>query len=469
MNDIKTTALTLILLTAIIAPRLSHSQNPPSILKDWQAAAKLADSVSPDDWKVAESYLRLELGKASTPGEAAWALALFCVHRNDGDDLDRVLGGIAQRFPSRSASFESALSRLLVWRLIADPHRDKAALQTNFQQLVDEATASQNTEDGVLTCYLLGSTLGMFELDIAESPFAPELVHEWKQELSTLPQTELRNAFLQSFESSLSRANTYAKRLDELRTMGLEQARMMLTASQTERDQLDETLKAERLVVDQLQKSNEARTKELQTERKRIEAELSKISREWKQSTPGHPGAERPPPIEPRRADIFVDPVYIIWEWITDSQGNRVKIQRTIAKTYSEIEAEREDRFRGLMNDYRQVKAQYDRYYSQYRRSLDAWSQSDQARRDKLQRDRADAEKRLKDTQQELGRLKTESDEAGKLITAKANALKKLSVSIELDELLLPRAEANDEATLFSTKHFDLLNYGREKRRLIPK
>lgn len=469
MIDIKSTALTLVLWTTLLSFGQLSSQNPPAILKDWKEAAKLLDSISTDDWKVAESYLRLELGKTTTPGEAAWALALFCVHRNDPADLQRVLAGIDQRYPSRSASFESALSRLRVWQQLAKPQQDKNLLQSSFQQLTDEAKSTSDLEDGVLTCHFIGSTLGMYEVELVESPFTPESVHAWKQELSTLPTAELRNAFLQSFDTSQSRANALANRWAEVEQIGIEQAKATLKTNQEERTRLDEMLKAERLAVEQLQKANDARQKELLSERKRIEAELARLSREWKKTTPGHPGAERPPPLEPRRADIFVDPVYIIWEWITDSNGNRVQVQRTITKTYSEIEAEREDRFRGLMADYQQVKAQYDRYYSQYRRALDAWSQADQARRDKLQRERPAAEKKLDEVLNEVSRLKAESDEASKLIAAKATSLKKMTLALELDQLLLPYIEAGDGAALFSTKNFDLFNYGREERRLIPK
>ncbi len=174
-------------------------------------------------------------------------------------------------------------------------------------------------------------------------------------------------------------------------------------------------LTADREAVTLLEKSNDTKIKELAAERKRTEASIAKLNRDWKIPTPGHPGAEKPPPVVPNRLDIFVDPYMTYVEWVTDKNGNRIPQQRTIQKTFGQIEAERDDRYRAILAEYRAIRADYDQYINRYRREMATWTKNDSERRAKLQAGKAEAEQALVAIRQESERLRNENEEAAKL------------------------------------------------------
>ncbi len=198
---------------------------------------------------------------------------------------------------------------------------------------------------------------------------------------------------------------------------------------------MQDTLAVEREAASQLEKSNEARVKELNAERKRTETEQARINRDSRIATPGHPGPEKAPPQVPNRFDIYVEPFTVIWETVTDSNGNRTQIQRTVPRSNADMELERNDRFRLIMLDYNAARSAYENIS----RSIEAISPSGRPTISngvrKLSADHARTDRRILEIRQETERLRLEIDEATRILSsrnAEAKSCNRKSSSIRL-------------------------------------
>jgi hypothetical protein len=437
---------------------------PAGMLGNWQEAAKFVDSVHREDCRQAEKLLRLELGREGTPAQAAWGLGLFCVKRGDGPAVERVLAGIQQKYPHGDASMQAACGRLRLWSLLATEKPQEFAKELSSMM---ERLPSMTEEDLALTAFLLGSILGMLDHPLAESPLTVEVAHETKRSLSNLADERARVAFQQSYESARGRGDAIAKRLTAMEPVGLAAAKAEHAKGLQESEATRVTLEADREAVAAWEKSAEPRLKVLSSERKRMEAALAKIAREWQTNTAGHPGRERPAPVPPNRELIFVDPYIILWDTIIDSDGNRRDRQRTVPKSYTQIEIERDEKYRLLLADYQLARREYDLYYKQYLQQLEGWKARDRQRREGLTQEKAAIETQLSATRQAYDQLRGEMEEAAKVLARRQADWKRTAALLELDRIVLPAAEANRIWSLFRPPHFELFQYHREKRRLL--
>jgi hypothetical protein len=326
---------------------------------------------------------------------------------------------------------------------------------------------SLTDEDLALTAFLLGSILGMLDHPLAESPLAVAAAHETKRSLSNLADERARVAFQQSYESARGRGEAMARRWMAIEPLGLAVAKAEHAKGLQESEATRVALEADREAVTALEQSAEPRLKNLSGERKRMEAALAKIAREWQTTTAGHPGRERPAPVPPNRELIFVDPYIIFWDTIIDSDGNRRDRQRTVPKSYTQIEIERDEKYRLLMADYRLVRSEYDVYYKQYLQQLESWKTRDRQRREGLTQEKAAIEGQLLATRAAYDQLRGEMEEAAKLLARRQSDWKRAAALLELDRILLPAAEANRVWSLFRPPHFELFHYHREKRLLL--
>ena len=112
------------------------AQNAPSnSIRTWVDATRLLDSQSVQELQRGEAWLRQALAKEETPVEAAWALALFCVKRDDLSAVDRVIKAVAQRYPELPLPVAIAIERLKVTVALAQENA-----RTTAHRRLEQAT-----------------------------------------------------------------------------------------------------------------------------------------------------------------------------------------------------------------------------------------------------------------------------------------------------------------------------------------
>jgi hypothetical protein len=428
----------------------------------WRDSVKLVDSILIDESERAEKLLRLELTENDTPAEAAWALGLFCVKRHDGEAVERVINGVAKKFPTHSDAVSLAMSRLQLWQALNQNNPE--AVNERLAKLIDETIQLGSGEDFSCTAAFLGSVCGMLDNDRSESPLEAKTIHRTKQRFLESSDQNVRSSFIQSYDLALAKAKQFEERVKALEEIRAEELKSNLEKGAAELEQLKLNQVANRESLNQIEKSNERRLKDLAAERKRMETALTKLSKDARTATPGHPGNLNPPPRPPNRSLIFVDPYQVIIDVVIDKNGNRTDVQRTVPKSYYQIEAERDDRFRILQAEYSVVKATYDQYANRFRQQLDSWTKRDQERRDKNAAEQQRGNEQLAAIRDEFEKLKSENDEASQLLARQNIELKRLQAQLTLDQAVIPAIIENNLSGLFRPAHFELFNYGREKR-----
>jgi hypothetical protein len=466
MTVFKLKTLTILLGVAILANvRPGHAQQV-GMIGDWRDAVKLLDSNSDEESSRAEQLLRLELGKATTPVDAAIGLGLFCAKRGDSAAVEKVLNGIKLKFPQPSPHAVAAVLRLQTWSSFAGKF-DAVQRNDRLKSMIDAFSKSTSSDSQVLTAFFGGSTFGMIDNELGKDMVDPVQLHAWKQVFSSHGDSGIRAAFTQGYETTRSKVSRVLARYEELKGLGLDQAKENHARAEGELEANQVALTADREAVVLLEKSNDTKIKELTAERKRTEANIAKLNRDWKIPTPGHPGVEKPPPIVPNRLDIYVDPYMTYVEWVTDKNGNRIPQQRTVQKNYSQIEAERDERYRAILAEYRVIRADYDQYINRYRREISTWTKNDAERRAKLQSGKAEAEDALHAIRKESERLRDESEEASKLLSNRSAELRRRQTEFSLDQLILPVLESGKVEELVAPQQFELFHYAREKKQLL--
>lgn len=111
----------------------------------------------------------------------------------------------------------------------------------------------------------------------------------------------------------------------------------------------------------------------------------------------GHPGAEPRPPTVPVKSSIRVDE----YEDKKDSEGKSKRVRRR----QSDIDAEKDRKFRRMQEEYNGAKAAYDRNRLIYNDLLSSWQEREQLRRQQL-------EKRLAGIKESLDRLSSDDNQA---------------------------------------------------------
>jgi hypothetical protein len=449
----------------MLSPTCLRAEEQTGMLGTWRDALKLLDSVSIENRKNAESLLRVELRNPATPVQAALGLAWMCALREDPAGVDKVLAGIAQKFPGELALVAPALHRIELWSALAK--NDQEAIPRRLEGLAGLITTGLPDEEGWLTSYFVGAAIGMLDSNRAHSPVTPEAMQSMKQTFANLPNASWKGAFVQAYESARIRSAQFATRLDELEKADLAAVEAEHKERETSFKAMQDAVAAEQEAAAILSKTNEARRTALIAERKRMDAILETVNRESRIPTPGHPGVERLPPSIPYIGDIYVDEFYTVWDTVTDSNGNTSQVQRTVQRSYSDIERERQDRFRQMMSQYQTLKAAYDRYIADYRRALSQWTNNDAQRREKMLNDRNQADQRLQEIRQENERLRAEIDENKRLLSQRISQLKKLQAQVALDNLVIPAVRDGKTERLFRPPVFEPLSISREKRRLL--
>jgi hypothetical protein len=436
------------------------------MIGDWRDAVKLLDSSSDEDAGRAEHLLRLELGKPNTPVQAAIGLGIFCIKRGDAAALDKVLSGIKLKFPQLPPHVVAAVHRMQAWSDLANK-RDQERVQESFQALIQGFKDDTLLDSQYVTAFFVGSCFGTIDNELGGETIEPARLHPWKQDFSEHEISAIRSAFTQGYETSRSKVSRFLSRLEELKKLGIEQAKAMHTQAESQLETDKAGLSADREAVNQLEKSNDSRIKERSNDRKRIESTLARLNREWKVQTPGHPGVEKPPPIVPNRLDIYIEPFITYLEWVVDSSGNRVQVPRTVQKSYHQIESERDERYRTILAEYRIIRAEYDQYINRYRRDVAAWTKNDADRRQKLQTSKGEAEQALQVIRQETEKLRSESDEATKLLSLRSADLRRRQTEFMLDQRIIPAIETGRITDLVDPKLFELFHFAREKKLLL--
>ncbi len=466
MTVFKMKTVTILLWMAILWIANASFGQQVGMIGDWRDAVKLLDSNSNEDASRAETLLRLELGKPNTPVEAAIGLGIFCAKRGDPTAVDKVLNGIKLKFPQPPLHAAVAIFRLQAWSALAGK-KDKGQIKDSFQSLIQNSKVDSLPDSQFVTAFFVGSCFGTIDNELGAEAIDPTQLHPWKQLFSASEDSMVRGAFTQGYETSRSKVNRLLSRFEELKKLGMEDAKAShaLMEGQLETDKAG--LGADREAVTLLEKSNDTKIKELAGERKRTEATIARMNREWNIKTPGHPGVEKPPPIVPNRLDIYIEPYATYLDWVVDKSGNRVQQQRTVQKSYSQIEAERDERYRVILMEYRNVRADYDQYINRYRRDIAAWTKTDADRREKLQKAKGEGEQALHAIRQESEKLRAESDEATKLLASRSADLRRRQSEFLLDQQILPVIETGRTADLVDPKLFELFHFAREKKLLL--
>ena len=154
----------------------------------------MLDSLSADEAKRGEAWLRKELAKSETPVEAAWALALFCIKRDDLTALDRVIKAIGQRYPNPPLPVAIAIERMTL--SIALSQDDTASAEAAIRKIANAALNEQiPNEDRQLNASSIGAIVGMLESEVAQSPIAIETLNRVKETLAGAKKDDISGQF----------------------------------------------------------------------------------------------------------------------------------------------------------------------------------------------------------------------------------------------------------------------------------
>ncbi len=467
-------ALTVIFLAILLrefdSSRLSAQEATSASISTWTDAFKLLDSLSAEEAKRGESWLRKELAKSETPVEAAWALALFCVKRDDLTALDRVIKAIGQRYPNPPLPVAIAIERMTL--SIALSQDDTASAEAAIRKIANAALNEQiPNEDRQLNASSIGAIVGMLESEVAQSPIAIETLNRVKETLAGAKKDDISGQFHFAYEAAKAKATQLADRLAAIEVSGIDPIKAELQELTNEREsQLksfedgEEAMRLTKLNADEQTKANRVSIK-------RIQAYVTKLEQNWKVPTAGHPGPEKPAPEKPLKSSIPVDVYEYKNETVTETDSNGKQVQRTrnkqVRRSQSDIDHEREFKFARLMEIYRFKKAEYDEYIVEYRIVLATWIQADRDRREKLQEDKRNSLQQASDLNKQIDELDAGRAAAAKELAEMRTHLKQLENQREtLAEVVRAVAIQKPESS-FRPGFFETVFVEKEKNRLL--
>ncbi len=452
------------------ARSLLAQETTSASISTWTDAFKLLDSLSPDEAKRGEVWLRTELAKSETPVEAAWALALFCIKRDDLKALDRVIKAIGQRYPNPPSPVAIAIERMKL--SIALSQNDAAAAEAAIKKITNATLNEQiPNEDRQLNASSIGAIVGMLEPQAAQSPIAIETLNRVKETLGAMKEDDIGNQFRFAHKAAKAKASELADKFAAIEVSGIDPIKAELQELTSDREthlksigKSEEALRLTKLNADEQTKANRISIK-------RIQAYIAKLEQDWKTPTAGHPGPEKPAPAKPLKSSIQVDEYEYKNETVTETDSNGKQVQRTrskrVRRPQSEIEREREFRYVSLMEVYRLKKAEYDEYIAKYRNVLATWIQADRDRREKLQEDKRNSLQQASDLNNQIDELDAERVAAVKELTEMRMRLKQLENQRELLAEVVRTAAIQKPESSFRPGFFETVFVEKEKARLL--
>ncbi len=436
----------------------------------WFDAVKLLDHPLMEEAKRGETFLRQELGRSETPVEAAWALALFCIKRNDWTAADKVLKAIDTGYPNPPMSVLAAIERVKL--SVALYQEDATTAEVAFKKL---AHATSNTklakEDRQLNAASIGSIVGMLEVDSSRSPIPLAMLNQVREILTDIKKDDINPQFQFGYQSSQSKADLLAEKLVLLETQGIDTIQSELQRMKLDRESqsqlvedAEEALRLAKLNTEEQMKANRVSIKQIQTN-------VAKLERNWKAPTPGHPGPEKPAPVKPKLTSIVVDEFEYRNETVieTDSTGKQIRRTRSVPvrRPQAEIDRERDFQYARLMDIYRIYKSEFDETIAKYRNVLAVWTKADQDRREKLQEEKREGLQKASELDKQIDALEAERTASVKMLTEMRKKLKEFENEEEaLTEVIRTAAMQTPERS-FRPGFFETIFIQKEKSRLF--
>jgi len=471
---LKYITLTFIFL-AILLPeldifRLVAQESNSASVSNWLDAVKLLDSLSVDEAKRGEAWLRQELAKEETPVEAAWALTLFCIKRNDLAALERVIKAVGPRYPNPPMPVVIAMERMkLSLALFQD---DAVAAEASMKKLINAAkNATVAKEDRQLNATSIGAIVGMLESEAAQSPIALETLNQIKETMAAIKKDDISVQFDLAYESSKSKASLLTDKLATLEATGMDpiQAELQRLTNEQEKqsnavEDAEEAMRLAKLNADEQTKANRVSLK-------RIQAAVAKLEQNWKVPTAGHPGPEKPAPEKPFKSSIPVDEYEYKNETVTETDSTGKQVQRTrstqVRRSQTEIDREREFKYARLIESYRFTKAEYDEFIFKYRNVLATWIQADRDRREKIQEDKRNSLQQASELSKQIDELDAERIAAVKELAGMRVHLRQLENGSEMLAEVVRTAATQKPESSFRPGFFETVFVEKEKSRLL--
>jgi hypothetical protein len=436
----------------------------------WLDAVKLLDHSSVEDAKRGETLLRQELAQIETPVEAAWALALFCIKRDDWVAADKVLKAIGTRYPNPPMPVLVAVERI---KLSVALHLEDATAADIALKKIANATSNTvvSKEDRQLNAASIGAIIGMLEDDVASSPISLEMLDQLQVALRAVKQDDISPQFQFAYQSSRSKAGLLAEKLAKLETVGIDAIQSELQQIAIDREAHSQSVKDAEEALRLAKINADEQTKANRVSIKRLQAYVAKLEQNWKVPTAGHPGPEKPGPVKPQKSSIIVDEFEYKNETVTetDSTGNRVQRTRSVRtrRPQREIDRERDFQYARLMDIYRLQKAEFDEYIVKYRNVLGAWIQADRDRRDKLQDDKRNSLQQASELNKQIDEMEADRIASAKEVTEMRRRLKEIeSEEAVLAEVVRTAATQKPEQS-FRPGFFETIFVEKEKSRLV--
>ncbi len=141
----------------------------------------------------------MELGKATTPVDAAIGLGLFCAKRGDSAAVEKVLNGIQIKFPQPPPPAAAAVLRLQVWGAVAGKV-DEAERNDRLKSMIEAFTKSSSPDSQFLTAFFAGSIFGTLDNDLGKGTIDPVQLHALKQVFSSHLDSTIRATFTQGMK-----------------------------------------------------------------------------------------------------------------------------------------------------------------------------------------------------------------------------------------------------------------------------
>ena len=447
------------------------AQNAPSnSIRTWVDATRLLDSQSVQELQRGEAWLRQALAKEETPVEAAWALALFCVKRDDLSAVDRVIKAVAQRYPELPLPVAIAIERLKV--TVALAQENVAEAESAMKRLANVTTSKViSKEDQQLNAVCIGTLIAMLDTDMAQSPLSQETFDLAKKAIPSLNNSAISSQFEKAYEFSKALAKSLSIKFETINQTGIESVKteqISLTKRYAELsktfDDAEEEHKSTKRNADDQSKANRVSIK-------RLQAFVTQLEKNWKIVTPGHPGPMRPAPEMPIKSKVYVDETETRYETttVTDANGNRVQKQtrKEVRRPQTEIDRERDQKYAGLLQAFNANRAEYDRYLVRYQDAFATWSQADRDRRETMKKEKEDSLQQAASLDKQIDDLEAEKVDGGKQITAMRAQLKQLKLECDSVAEVLRATAIQKPQSSFRPGFFETIFVDQEKSRLL--
>lgn len=462
--------LWLVAILAVVWPvGFSHSQDALQTVTTWRAGLKLIDSTSLADVAAAESILKSVIKDSRAPAGADCALALVALRQDNPESALELVNALPKRFEAEELAQVRALTLRI--RLYAALELENAAqANADFKDLVRWVVAGTgDPADLRHSAITLGVVIAMLDADLAKSPISKHDLAIGRTCMLSSASSGVASGYTAAHAQASERTTELIKQFESIKQQGLAAIEANQAERLTELNKLGGALEEQKDLASEIYRNTKEQAGQNTRDQRKLYTQITSLQSQLRVPTPGHPGPQRNPPIQPNRNQIYVDEYETFTDYedrYTNGERYRVPVTRTRRRDQIDVDRDRNRLYQQVLREYQFHRDEYDRYSVGYQRALSSWTESDRTRRNKLDEEIAEAEAKRKELLDENERIKAEQKITAKGVLATRTVKQQEEFELQLQAIAIAATKAGNESSAFRPRNFPFMSWTQERFRI---